>query len=520
MKKLLLVALTAYVILGGCGSPSTPANSGSNISPRNTGITAGNAYNDLFLDSAALEKFIGAQKLDDTIANRLRSFYNARNFEFAWLDSRGPVEQAAAFRSLYNYSKDTISNKSLDVRLNALMDEDSLTVSATDREMMSTEMQLTWRLINYFRETSGSIGQLEHMVPAQRYPVMELADSMLQTNDKMYPAVAPMKGPLKAYMEYVRNGGWQPAPQVKKGLRKGQSSPGIIAVKKRLAITGELKNNDSSALFTDDLEAAVNSFRNSHGYTQNGVLNDTIINAMNITAEARLQQLLVNMERMKWMPVKPQGRLILVNIPAFTLHVTDDGKRLFDMDIVVGKEGHSTTMFSGSLNQVVFSPYWNIPRSIVTKEILPAIRRNKHYLASKHMEVTGQRNGLPVIRQLPGPHNSLGRVKFLFPNSYNIYFHDTPEKSLFERDNRAYSHGCIRLKEPEKMAQFVLEDSPQWTNEKIDSAMNSGKEKFVAVKNPVPVIITYFTAWVEEGQLHFAEDVYGHDAVFTKKLFR
>jgi murein L,D-transpeptidase YcbB/YkuD len=136
------------------------------------------------------------------------------------------------------------------------------------------------------------------------------------------------------------------------------------------------------------------------------------------------------------------------------------------------------------------------------------------------MEVTGQRDGLPVIRQLPGPHNSLGRVKFLFPNSYNIYFHDTPEKSLFERDNRAYSHGCIRLKEPEKMAQFVLEDSPQWTNEKIDSAMNSGKEKFVAVKNPVPVIITYFTAWVEEGQLHFAEDVYGHDAVFTKKLFR
>jgi murein L,D-transpeptidase YcbB/YkuD len=264
----------------------------------------------------------------------------------------------------------------------------------------------------------------------------------------------------------------------------------------------------------------VNSFRNSHGYTQNGVLNDTIINAMNITAEARLQQLLVNMERMKWMPVKPQGRLILVNIPAFTLHVTDGGKRLFDMDIVVGKEGHSTTMFSGSLNQVVFSPYWNIPRSIVRKEILPAIQRNKNYLASKHMEVTGQRNGLPVIRQLPGTHNSLGRVKFLFPNSYNIYFHDTPEKRLFERDNRAYSHGCIRLKEPEKMAQFVLEGSPQWTNEKIDSAMNSGKEKFVAVKNPVPVIITYFTAWEEEGQLHFAEDVYGHDAVFMKKLFR
>lgn len=519
MKRLLLIALFAYM-LHGCNSPSTPATSDEHISPRNAGITPENAYNDLFLDSPAIDAFITAEKLNDTIANRLRSFYNARNFEFAWFDSKGPVEQAAAFRSLYNYSKDSISNRALDKRLNALMDEDSLVVSATDKAFIKTELQLTWRLINYFRETGGSIGQLEHMAPAQRYPVMELADSMLRTNDKMFPAVAPMKEPLKAYREYVKKGGWEPLPAVKKGLKKGQSSPEIIAVKKRLLITGELKNNDSTDVFNDELETAINTFRNSNGYTQNGVLNDTVINALNISAGERLQELLVNMERMKWMPVKPQGKLILVNIPAFILHVTDGDKRLFDMDIVVGKEGHSTTMFSGMLNQVVFSPYWNIPRSIVRKEILPAIQRNRGYLASKGMEVTGQANGLPVIRQRPGQRNALGRVKFLFPNSYNIYFHDTPEKGLFERDNRAYSHGCIRLKDPVKMAQFVLEGSPQWTNEKIDSAMNSGKEKFVAVKDPVPVIITYFTAWTEGGKLYFASDVYGHDAVFKQKLFK
>jgi L,D-transpeptidase YcbB len=521
MKRLLLFTLFAYVAGIGCNSPSAPVNSNdkSDISPRNTGITRENAYNDLFLDTGAVEKFIVAQKLDDTTATRLRSFYNARNFEFAWLDSRGPVEQAAAFRSLYNYSKDSTSNKALDRRLDALMEEDSLEVKATDVQMVSTELQLTWRLINYFREKNGSIAQLEHMVPVQRYPVMTLADSMLQTSDKMFPAVAVMKAPLKAYREYVGKGGWQPLPAVKKGLKKGQSSPEIIPIKKRLFITGELKNNDSSALFNDELEAAVNRFRNSNGYTQNGVLNDTVINALNVSAEERLQQLLVNMERMKWMPETPAGKLILVNIPAFALHVTDGSKHLFDMDIVVGKEGHSTTMFSGVLNQVVFSPYWNIPRSIVKKEILPAMGRNKKYLASKHMEVTGNANGLPVIRQLPGAHNALGKVKFLFPNSYNIYFHDTPDKGLFNRDNRAYSHGCIRLKDPVKMAQFVLEDSPQWTNEKIDSAMNSGKEKFVAVKDPVPVIITYFTAWSDNGALHFASDVYGHDIIFRKKLF-
>lgn len=513
------MALFAYM-LHGCNSPSTPATSDEHISPRNAGITRENAYNDLFLDSSAIAAFIMAEKLNDTIANRLRSFYNARNCEFAWFDSKGPVEQAAAFRSLYNYSKDSTSNRALDKRLNALMDEDSLMVSATDKAFIKTELQLTWRLINYFRETGGSIDQLEHMAPAQRYPVMALADSMLRTNDKMFPSVAPMKEPLKAYREYVKKGGWQPLPAIKKGLKKGQSSPEIIAVKKRLLITGELKNNDSTAIFNDELETAINTVRNSNGYTQNGVLNDTVINALNIPAEERLQELLVNMERMKWMPVKPQGKLILVNIPAFILHVTDGDKRLFDMDIVVGKEGHSTTMFSGMLNQVVFSPYWNIPRSIVRKEILPAIQRNRGYLASKGMEVTGQANGLPVIRQRPGQRNALGRVKFLFPNSYNIYFHDTPEKSLFEQDNRAYSHGCIRLKDPVRMAQFVLEGSPQWTNEKIDSAMNSGKEKFVAVKNPVPVIITYFTAWTEGGKLYFASDVYGHDAVFKQKLFK
>ncbi|PSL47789.1 murein L,D-transpeptidase YcbB/YkuD [Chitinophaga niastensis] len=522
MKRLLIIALLTYMAINGCNAPFVPVTVKDSITltPRNSNITKENAFNDLFLDSNVVEKFMETQKLDDTTANRLRSFYNARNFEFAWLDSKGPIEQAAAFSSLYNYNKDSVSNKALNARLDVLAEEDSLKVTASDPAMIKTELQLTLQLINYFKEKSASIGQLEHMVPVQRYAVMELADSMLQTNDKMFPGVEPMKAPLKAYLKYARNGGWPIIPVVKKGWKKGQSSPEIMLAKKRLFITGELKNNDTTSLFTDELEAAVNTFRNSHGYTQNGVVNDTVINAMNISATARLQQLLVNMERMKWMPVEPAGKLILVNIPAFVLHVTNGSTQLFDMDIVVGKEGHSTTMFSGQLNQVVFSPYWNIPRSIVRKEILPAMRRRKNYLASRNMEITREANGIPVVRQRPGKRNALGRVKFLFPNSYHIYFHDTPEKGLFNRDNRAYSHGCIRLKDPVRMARFVLEDSPKWTNEKIDSAMNSGKQRFVALKHPVPVIITYFTAWLNGGGLHFAEDVYGHDAAFSRKLFQ
>ena len=190
------------------------------------------------------------------------------------------------------------------------------------------------------------------------------------------------------------------------------------------------------------------------------------------------------------------------------------------MEVIVGKQGNSTIMFSGDLEQVVFSPYWNVPESIVKKEILPAMDRNPNYLLEQNMEITGTVDGLPVIRQLPGEKNSLGKVKFLFPNSFDIYFHDTPAKSLFNKDKRAYSHGCIRLSDPTRMAEYVLYDNPEWTPEKIAEAMNSDKEKYVKVKNPIPVFISYYTAWVDEmGQLHFREDIYGHDSKMAAKMF-
>jgi murein L,D-transpeptidase YcbB/YkuD len=241
---------------------------------------------------------------------------------------------------------------------------------------------------------------------------------------------------------------------------------------------------------------------------------------MNVPVVDRIKQLLVNMGRMQWIIQEPKGKMIVVNIPEFILHVKDGNQKVFDMNVVVGKEGHNTMMFTGNLNQVVFSPYWNVPESIVKKEILPAMQANPNYLATHNMEQVGNDGDLPVIRQLPGDDNSLGKVKFLFPNSFNIYFHDTPAKSLFDKDKRAYSHGCIRLSDPVKMANYILQDDPQWTPEKIDEAMNSGTEKYVKVKNPVPVLITYYTAWVDEnGLLHFADDIYDHDKAIISKMF-
>jgi len=177
-------------------------------------------------------------------------------------------------------------------------------------------------------------------------------------------------------------------------------------------------------------------------------------------------------------------------------------------------------MFSGELNQVVFSPYWNLPDNIVRKEVLPAMEKNKHYLEDQHMEITGERKGLPVIRQLPGEWNELGNIKFLFPNSLNIYFHDTPHKWLFNKDQRAYSHGCIRLADAPKLAAHLLRDEPSWTAERLDSAMHADKEKYVKLREPIPVLIYYYTAWVDEnGQLQFRKDIYGHDKAMAERLF-
>jgi murein L,D-transpeptidase YcbB/YkuD len=279
-------------------------------------------------------------------------------------------------------------------------------------------------------------------------------------------------------------------------------------------------NADTSAVFDDATEQAVKAFQSSLGLTPDGIVTQALIREMNRPAISRLQQVMVNMERMRWQPLENEGRHILVNIPEFVLHAWEGKTKAFDMPIVVGKQGHGTVLFAGSLGQIVFSPYWNVPESIVRKEILPEMRKNRLYLSENDMEITGERNGLPVVRQLPGDKNELGKLKFLFPNSFNIYFHDTPHKWLFSRDKRAYSHGCIRLQDARKMAGWLLNDMPAWPPERIDSAMNAGKEQAVKPEKPVPVLINYYTAWVDEnGIAQFRQDIYRHDQKLAAKLF-
>ena len=542
MKKILLITGLS-ILLFSCtdqeyeydGSGKKIKKEERNISARDVSITASNSYSDLFLDTSAIQNFIKQNKIPDSIGRRLESFYNTRNYQFAWFSKDGLTEQARGFWNLHDYvttyeADSSLKDKKLQKKMDRLITEDELSVSAS-KDFINTELTLTQHFIMYMLSNyeKGYVKrkEMERFVPRKKEDPIALADSLINKkhkDDKYFEDVNQsyklLKDQLVNYLKIAKNGGWPQVNPVKKSLKKGTSSPDIAIIKKRLMITGDLAGNDTSQVFNDTLVIAVKNFQSRHGFTPTGIISDSLVKEMNVPAVQRVEQLLMNMDRMRWLANEPTGNLIVVNIPEFMMHIYEGKEKYADIVVVVGKEGHNTMMFNGDLNQVVFSPYWNVPPSIVAKEILPAIDKNPNYIAKENMEITGNEDGLPVVRQKPGPGNALGKVKFLFPNSFNIYFHDTPSKSLFEKDKRAYSHGCIRVKEPEKLANYVLRNQPEWTPEKINEAMNSGEEKYVKVKNPIAVVVTYYTAWVDEnGRLNFREDIYGHDEKLAQKMF-
>jgi L,D-transpeptidase YcbB len=502
------------------------------ITDRDYSITKEIAYNDLFLDSMAMESYITNRQLGDKkIARRIRSFYNARNYQYAWFSSKGLTEQSRFFWNQYDYAvthlKDTsLVNSTFYKQAERYLNQEKMTANTADTLIRNTEFGFTEHFIRFINSTyeKGYVKRKEQekFIPIKKVDPMVMADSLLNKkhkDEKYYEDVNEMYAGLKKnlllYYSIAKAGGWPIITAGKAALKMGIEDVTIPSVKKRLQLTLDMPGNDSSTLFTDTLEMAVKKFQHRHGYKEDGIITASLIKDMNIPASKRLMEILLNMDRMRWLPQKPTGNLIIVNLPEFMLHVYDGKKKEFDMVVVVGKVGNNTMMFNGDLNQIYFSPYWNVPQSIIKNEIMPAIARNPNYLAGKNMEKIGG-----GIRQKPGPGNALGKVKFIFPNSFNMYFHDTPSKSLFGRDKRAFSHGCIRLSEPQKMAEWLLRNDPEWNTEKIVSAMNQTTEKGVKLKQAIPVFIIYYTSWVDDqGQLNFRDDVYQHDNELIQKMF-
>ncbi|MFN5334082.1 MAG: murein L,D-transpeptidase [Bacteroidota bacterium] len=337
--------------------------------------------------------------------------------------------------------------------------------------------------------------------------LLNMPSSEFMQHEPVYPQYKKLKEQLKVYQNIAAAGGWDTIALPKKSVRKGDSNLIVSYIRTRLYKTKDLIHLTNNLVFDDALETAVKKFQKRHGLTEDGVVGKSVIEAMNVRAEKRIEQIIVNMERCRWLPVQLKDEYFVINIPEFKFHAYVNDTLLWSMKVVVGKSITETAIFTGTMKYVVFAPYWNVPASILNNEILPAVHKNSNYLKNNHMEWAGK-----ILRQKPGPWNALGKVKFLFPNSHNIYLHDTPTKELFKRDQRTFSHGCIRVEQPKKLAQYVLQHQPEWTEQRIDSAMNGEKELYVNLKKTYPVFISYFTAWIDDtGLMNFRKDIYEKD---------
>jgi murein L,D-transpeptidase YcbB/YkuD len=306
--------------------------------------------------------------------------------------------------------------------------------------------------------------------------------------------------------------------------------PQVAIVRERLSVAPPLDapRGNPEEFFDDTLAEAVRVFQETRGLRPDGIVGRNTREALNEgTIPVSINTIISNMERWRWAPRDFGERHVFINVPEFKFQVISSGKVIHEERIVTGSPKHPTPVFSDVMETVVFNPYWNVPRSILENEILPAARNNLDYLYRNNMEVLwqGRRSVDPymvdwhyvdpkklTLRQRPGPGNALGQVKFLFPNKHAVYMHDTPSKHLFNKPVRAYSHGCMRVRNPLEFARLLLRDQG-WTESRIQNALDGGSDQHVRLENKLPVHISYFTAWVEEdGTLRGFRDVYGHDA--------
>jgi murein L,D-transpeptidase YcbB/YkuD len=332
------------------------------------------------------------------------------------------------------------------------------------------------------------------------------------------PEYAALRKELVRYRDIVNKGGFPAVPAGKSLARGDSDSPQRLAtLRARLAAEGINVPADSGAagVFDAGLAAGVAQFQSRHGIVVDSALGSETLNSLNVSAAYRLGQIAANLERDRWMPRSLGSRYVIVNVPAFQLTAFDNGQKALEMKVIVGEEyeDKATPVFADSMETVVFRPYWNITPDIQAKETQPKIAANPGYMAANNLEYWKD-GGVTRIRQKPGPENSLGLVKFLFPNDFNIYLHDTPEKELFDKDVRAFSHGCIRVEKPVELAAWVL----GWDEGKVREAEQGKDNNWVKLPQKLPVYIEYGTAYVKDGQLYFGNDLYHRDDQLVKAM--
>jgi murein L,D-transpeptidase YcbB/YkuD len=480
-------------------------------------------------------------------------FYTARQGAPAWVDGRQPNKRSAAAIAsldrarLHALDPADYAAAALVAERTALADlKDTDDNARRAQPLAGFELHLTMAMLLLAHDVAvgrTSPASIDSRWKARRQPpdlalALEGAtdgnfDTWLDVVRPVHPEYAQLQQALRNLTGVQQRGGW---PRVdSRALASRRASAAVIPLRQHLAAAGFLTEKtgaSTSPVYDATVDAGVKAFQEHHGLKATGTVDAATATAMNVSVADRIAQVGLNLERWRWMPDDLGARHLLVNIPQYLVVAREAGKPVLDIRVVVGKVGNNTPVFSGEMETVVFSPYWNIPETILAGETAPAVMKDRNFLAKNNIEVlrVSTRGAERVnaddidwsdteslkqlsVRQRPGAQNALGHVKFLFPNPYDVYLHDTPSDSLFSRQGRALSHGCVRVEEPETLASYVLRDYPEWPMERILTAMHSGNEQHVKLKASIPVHIVYFTAWVDDaGGMHFQQDVYGYDA--------
>ncbi len=353
---------------------------------------------------------------------------------------------------------------------------------------------------------------------------------------------ANLKKALMTYRAMEKNGGW-PSIAAGKAIRPGDNDHRLPDVIRRLSVTGDLYPRAAETThYSPMLKNSIIKFQLRHGLGPDGVIGPNTLAAMNVPVSGRIKQIMINMTRWRWQKHDLGKKYILVNIANFDLTAFENGQEFFEMPVIVGKFQNQTPIFSDRITQITLNPYWNIPPSIAQNEELPNLQKDPNYLEKQHIRLfagwsaddreidskyVDWKNMSPAgmdqfkLRQDPGAWNALGQIKFDFPNQYDIYLHDTAAQNLFSRTQRDFSHGCIRVSDPIKLAAFVLSSQAGgWTPEKIMNSIKENKNTPIRLSQPMPIYITYQTAWVDKnGMICFKDDIYGMDKELLKALY-
>lgn len=506
-------------------------------------------YTDLYLDKTSVKNYFEAFPESDTIKNEVIRFYERRDYQFAWFNKKGMTASVPIFlNQIQNYSIDfndkSFNNIAIDSLITIISSNEKSSV-VKEKKVKELELSLTTNFFKYSKKVYGGItknpNKLDWFIPRKKKNYQALLDSLVISNkgDKIIEPVnnyyIKLKVKLREYRIIAKNGGFPMIKIPQKTLSITDNDSTLIKVKHYLFLTADWKEKDQTILFTTQLAKAIISFQHRMGLVESGKLTTQTITELNKPIDFRIKQIMLNLERLRWVPVEMENKFLLINIPEYKLHIIENGSPVWTTNVVVGKDVKQTTIFRGNISSIILNPYWNIPTSIIGEEILPSLKKNPNYLTENNMEVVSGKTiinpstiswnkydkKVPFeIRQKPGNDNALGKMKFLFPNNFNIYLHDTPSKGLFRESKRAFSHGCIRVENPKKLVLYFIQKDSSWSTEKIDSIFKTNKEFGIPIKPSVPIYIVYFTTWVDnEGQLNFRNDIYNLDEQLSNEIF-